>query len=82
MSTTKAKSKKKTGRKRQRLRAPPSPHAYAFTIADSQAMGGPGKTKVMNSARRVSLNCSRTSAGRTMITGKSLRALLHVSEEI
>ena len=82
MSTTKAKSKKKTGRKRQRLRAPPSPHAYAFTIADSQAMGGPGKTKVYELGKKGVLELFEDGAGRTMITGKSLRALLHVSEEI
>jgi hypothetical protein len=65
-----------TGRRtRSRARAAPSPSAYAFTIADAQAMGAPGRTKIYELAKIGSLKLIVV-AGRTMVDGDSLRALL------
>lgn len=63
---------------RQRARPAPSPHAFAFTIADAQAMGGPGRTQLYLLAKRGELRMLKV-AGRTLIDGDSLRALLGVS---
>jgi hypothetical protein len=63
---------------RNRARPSPSPNAFAFTIADAQSMGGPGKTKIYEMAKSGELKMIRV-AGRTLIDGDSLRALLGVS---
>ena len=60
---------------RGRLRAPPSPDAWAFTIRDAQAMGAPGRTKLYELAKAGELKLLHV-AGRTMVCGESLRALL------
>ena len=62
---------------RGRARPAPSPNAFAFTIADAQAMGGPGRTKIYQMAKRGELKLIDV-AGRTMVDGASLRALLGV----
>jgi hypothetical protein len=62
-------------RRRRRRRAPPVPNAFAFTIADAQAMGAPGRTKIYALLGKGVLKRLRI-AGRTMIEGDSLRALL------
>lgn len=64
-------------RTRRRARPAPSPNAFAYTIADTQAMGGPGRTKIYDLAKRGDLKLIDV-AGRTMVDGASLRALLGV----
>jgi hypothetical protein len=49
--------------------------ALAFTIPDAQAMGAPGRTTIYNLAKQEKLKLLRV-AGRTMVDGDSLRALL------
>lgn len=63
---------------RNRARPAPSPNAFAFTIADAQAMGGPGRTKIYDLAKCGDLKLIDV-AGRTMVDGASLRALLGVA---
>ncbi len=63
---------------RKRLRAAPSPHAHAFTISDAQAMGAPGRTKIYELAKQGQLKLLHV-AGRTLVDGASLRALLGVT---
>jgi hypothetical protein len=60
---------------RLRKRAAPNPSAYAFTIPDGQAMGAPSTTTIYKLAKDGKLKLVRV-AGRTMIEGDSLRALL------
>ncbi len=63
---------------RARRRPAPVVHAYAFTIPDAQAMGGPGRTKIYELAKSGKLKLLRV-AGRTMVDGASLRALLGIN---
>jgi hypothetical protein len=63
---------------RARARAAPHPMAFAFTIEDAQAMGAPGRTKIYEMAQRGELILLRV-AGRTLVSGDSLRELLQVS---
>jgi hypothetical protein len=65
-------------RSRHRARPSPSPNAFAFTIADAQAMGGPGRTKIYELAKRGELKLIDV-AGRTMVDGASLRTLLGIT---
>lgn len=60
---------------RKRLRAAADPMAHAFTIADAQAMGAPGRTKIYELFKSGKLRKVNV-AGRTMVDGNSLRALL------
>ena len=60
---------------RRRQRAAPNPDAFAFTIADAQAMGAPSRTTIYGLFNAGVLRKVRV-AGRTMIEGNSLRALL------
>ncbi len=64
--------------RRARRRPAPVVHAYAFTIPDAQAMGGPGRTKIYELAKGGKLKLVRV-AGRTMVDGASLRALLGIT---
>ena len=75
MTTTETETDKRI---RNRARPAPSPNAFAFTIADAQAMGGPGRTKIYDLAKRGELKLIDV-AGRTMVDGASLRALLGVA---
>jgi hypothetical protein len=68
-------------KKRTRPRALLSPDALAFTVAGYQRLGGPGKSKVYELAKKGVLVLFKDAAGRTMITGKSARALLGITEE-
>jgi hypothetical protein len=63
---------------RGRARPAPSPNAFAFTIEDAQAMGGPGRTKIYDLAKRGELKLIDV-GGRTMVDGDSLRSLLGVA---
>jgi len=65
-------------RTRRRARPAPSPNAFAFTLEDAQAMGAPGRTKIYDLANSGELKMIKV-AGRTLIDGDSLRALLGVS---
>ncbi len=60
---------------RKRLRAAADPNAHAFTILDAQSMGAPGRTKIYELAKQGQLKLLHV-AGRTMVDGASLRALL------
>jgi hypothetical protein len=60
---------------RRRLRASASPMAHAFTIPDAQSMGAPGRTKIYALAKDGRLKLLHV-AGRTLVDGDSLRALL------
>ncbi len=62
-------------KRRDRARAAPDPRAHAFTIKDAQAMGAPGRTSIYKLAAEGKLRLIRV-AGRTLIDGDSLRALL------
>jgi hypothetical protein len=81
--TAKTQPKKKRGpyKKRTRLFVPQRPDAIAFTIRGFQLLGGPGKSKVYELAKTGALTLFKDAAGRTMITGKSGRALLGIEEE-
>jgi hypothetical protein len=63
---------------RRRLRTAANPMAYAFTIEDAQAMGAPGRTKIYELAKGGRLKLLHV-AGRTLVDGASLRALLGVA---
>lgn len=63
---------------RRRARPAPSQNAFAYTVEDAQAMGGPGRTKIYDLAKRGELKLINV-AGRTMVDGASLRALLGVA---
>lgn len=65
-------------RQRKRLRAAPTPMAHAFRIPDAQAMGAPGRTKIYELAKSGKLKLLHV-AGRTLVDGASLRALLGVT---
>lgn len=60
---------------RKRLRAAADPMAHAFTIPDAQSMGAPGRTKIYALAKEGRLTLLHV-AGRTLVKGDSLRALL------
>jgi hypothetical protein len=66
---------------RKRQRAAPSPYAFAYTVADAQSMGGPAKTLLYQMLKDGRLQRAPDPT-RTMITGKSLRALLGINEEV
>jgi hypothetical protein len=65
-------------RTRGRARPLPDPNAFAFTIHDAQSMGGPGRTKLYELAKLGQLKLIKV-AGRRMVDGDSLRALLGVT---
>ena len=58
-----------------RARPDPSPNAFAYTIEDARAMGGPGRTKIYELAKGGHLKLIHV-GGRTKVEGDSLRALL------
>ncbi len=60
---------------RHRKRPAPSPNAFAYTLDDSRAMGGPGKAKTYELAKEGRLKLLHVD-GRTLVEGDSLRALL------
>jgi hypothetical protein len=70
-----SKSETSTKRVRTRARAPARLDAFAFTIPDFQALGGPGRTKIYALAKLGQLKLVEV-AGRTMVEGESGRALL------
>ena len=77
-----AKAKKSPQRKRRTFSAAPQlPNAIAFTVRGFTAVGGPGKTKIYELGKKGVLEIFKDAAGRTMITGKSARALLGVKDE-
>jgi hypothetical protein len=53
----------------------PSPDALAYRIKEAQFMGGPGRTKIYELAKKGHLKLVRID-GRTLIEGESLRNLL------
>ena len=55
--------------------------AHAFTIADAQAMGAPGRTKIYELAKCGKLRLLHV-YGRTLVCGDSLRELLGVAEPL
>ena len=80
--TANPKPKKKRGpyKKRTRLFVPQRPDAIAFTLRGYQLLGGPGKSKVYELGKAGALTLFKDKAGRTMITGKSGRALLGIED--
>jgi hypothetical protein len=78
MNTAQSLGSSTTVEPRSRRRPAPVKNAYAFTIADAQAMGGPGRTKIYDLAKVGKLKLLRV-AGRTMVDGASLRALLGIT---
>jgi hypothetical protein len=56
-------------------RPAPLPHAFGYTIDDSCRMTGVGRTKLYSMISQGKLQVSRA-AGRTIVLGDSLRALL------
>jgi hypothetical protein len=61
-------------------RPAPLPHAFAYTIEDACLMGGFGRSKAYELIAAKKLKVSRA-AGRTLIVGDSLRALITDSAE-
>lgn len=61
--------------KSRRARSAPLPNAIAFRIDEVAQMGGPGRTKTYELAAEGKLRLVRV-AGRTLVDGDSLRALL------
>jgi hypothetical protein len=59
----------------KRERPAPLPHALAYRIDEVRLMGGPGRTKTYQLAEQGKLRLVRL-AGRTLVDGDSLRALL------
>lgn len=53
----------------------PSPAAFAYRIKEVQLMGGPGRTKIYELAKKGYLKLIRID-GRTVVEGDSLRNLL------
>jgi hypothetical protein len=72
-------SKTTEKRQRGRARAQPSRDAFAYTIADAQSLGGPGRTKMYQLAKAGRLTLIKVD-GRTLVGGDSLRSLLKPSE--
>lgn len=62
--------------RRQRRREAVNPNALAFTIRDAQAVGAPGSTKIYELIKTGKLASFVDAAGRRMIVGDSLRAML------
>lgn len=62
---------------RRRARPAPSPTAFAYTLEDAEAMGGPRRTKIYELAKRGELKLIYV-GGRTKVDGDSLRRLLGV----
>lgn len=61
--------------KPRRARPAPLPNALAYRVDEVQRMGGPGRTKIYELAAADKLKLVRV-AGRTLVDGDSLRALL------
>jgi hypothetical protein len=59
----------------RRARSAPLPNALAFRIDEVRAMGGPSRTKIYELADQGKLKLVKV-AGRTLVDGDSLRALL------
>jgi len=74
------KPKFKKVRIRERQRAAPSPDAFAYRLEDAEAMGGPCRSAMYELRKAGDLKFIKV-AGRTMVTGESLRRLLGVKEE-
>jgi hypothetical protein len=68
-------------KKRKRLRAAPAANAFCYTIEDGQSMGLPGKTSVYEMIKDGRLKTIDV-AGRTMLTGESVRRVLGVDEKV
>jgi hypothetical protein len=81
MLKSKRQQQNKPAKKRARRRALPLPNAIAWTIADYQALGGPGKTSIYQLAEQGKLKLFKDECGRTMIEGNSGRALLGIMDE-
>jgi excisionase family DNA binding protein len=62
---------------RRRLRAAPHPYAFTYTVADTEAMCGFGRTKIYELVRAGKLRLMKVGA-RSLINGDDLRALLGV----
>jgi hypothetical protein len=77
--TEQSKPTEKTTRQRT-SRAPARPDQIAFTIAQVQEVGGPGRTKVYELVAEGKLKMVHV-GGRSRITGASLRLLLGASEQ-
>jgi hypothetical protein len=75
MSATQTNTTASDSKKRQRRRSAPDPQAIAFTIADAQAMGCFGRTKIYTLFKSGKLKY-RKIGGSVLIDGDSLRALL------
>jgi len=77
--TEQSKPTKKNTRQRT-SRAPARPDQIAFTIAQVQEVGGPGRTKVYELVAEGKLKMVHV-GGRSRITGASLRSLLGASDQ-
>ena len=68
-------SKQSNATRPSRIRPAPLAHALAYRIDEVPLMGGPGRTKTYELAAEGKLRLIRV-AGRTLVDGDSLRALL------
>jgi hypothetical protein len=66
---------------RRRAQSAPDPNAFAYRIAEVQVMGGPCRTKVYELGKSGKLRLIKV-AGRTLVAGDSLRALLQVGADV
>jgi hypothetical protein len=76
----KAKASKRVPKKRGRQLGAPSPHAFAFRLDDAESMGAPCRSQMYKLAESGDLTFIKI-AGRTMVTGESLRRLLGIKAE-
>jgi hypothetical protein len=59
----------------QSINSNPLPNAFAYRVKEVKLMGGPGRTKVYELAKKGDLKLIRID-GRTVVEGDSLRKLL------
>jgi hypothetical protein len=64
-----------SNQKPRHARPAPLPNALAYRVDEVPRMGGPGRTKLYELAKRGKLKLVRV-AGRTLVDGDSLRRLL------
>jgi hypothetical protein len=75
-----AQKREAAAQKRRRQRTMPAPNAFAYTVEDAMAMGGPGRTALYQLRMNGTLDWFTDAIGRVMIKGNSLRKLLHADQ--
>jgi hypothetical protein len=76
----KSKTRKRAPAKRDRQLGPPSPDAFCYRLDDAESMGAPCRSQMYKLAESGDLTFIKI-AGRTIVTGESLRRLLGIKAE-